>query len=183
MAANRPQSVREQAEERRLVEAAQRDPVRFGDLYELHFERIYVFILRRVRDPDIAEDLTSEVFHKALANLPDYEWRGTPFVVWLIRIASNAVNDQMKRAAREVEAPEDIAGDEADLAAIEDGARLFRLADQLPADQRHVIFERFVEQRSIKEIAAEMQRSEGAVKQLQFRALESLRDQMEGAHG
>ena len=55
--------------EERLVEAAQRDPARFADLYEIHFERIYAFIARRVRDRDTAEDLTSEVFHKALANL------------------------------------------------------------------------------------------------------------------
>jgi len=59
----------EQAEERLLVEAAQKDPARFGDLYELHFERVYAFIVRRVRDRDAAEDLTAEVFHKALSNL------------------------------------------------------------------------------------------------------------------
>jgi len=173
----------EETEERRLVEAAQNDPARFGDLYELYFERIYTYIVRRVRDRDIAEDLTAEVFHKALASLPDYEWRGTPFVVWLIKIASNAVTDQGKRAAREVATTEDIADVERDLEAIEDGARLFQLADQLPADQRRVIFQRFVEQRSIREIAVDLQRSEGAVKQLQFRALQYLRDRMEGAHG
>lgn len=173
----------EEAEERRLIEAAQQDPARFGDLYEIHFERVYAFILRRVRDCDTAEDLTAEVFHKALAKLPEYEWRGTPFIVWLIKIAANAVSDQMKRAAREVEPSEDIADVERDLEAIEDGARLFQLADRLPGDQRRVIFERFVEQRSLKEIAAALQRSEGAVKQLQFRALQSLREQMEGAHG
>lgn len=173
----------EEAEERHLIEAAQKDPARFGDLYELHFERVYAFIIRRVRDRDVAEDLTSEVFHKALANLPEYQWRGTPFVVWLIKIAANAVTDQLKRAGREVATSEDIADDERDLEAIEDGARLFQLADQLPPDQRRVIFERFVEQRSIKEIAAQLRRSEGAVKQLQFRALQYLRDRMEGAHG
>jgi len=173
----------QEADERLRIEAAQKDPRRFGDLYEIHFERVYLFILRRVRDHDAAEDLTAEVFHKALANLGDYEWRGAPFLAWLIRIAANAVNDHLKRAGREVAASEDLAGDERDLAAIEDGARLFQLADQLPADQRKVIFERFVEQRSIREIAAAMQRSEGAVKQLQFRALQYLREQMEGAHG
>ena len=62
-----------------------------------------------------------------------------------------------------------------DMEGIEDRARLFRLVDQLPKDQRRVIFERFVEQRSIREIAAELGRSEGAVKQLQFRALQNLR--------
>jgi RNA polymerase sigma-70 factor (ECF subfamily) len=66
--------------------------------------------------------------------------------------------------------------------AVEDGARLFRLVNDLPADQRRVIFERFVEQRGIREIAQQLGRSEGAVKQLQFRALQNLRSQMEGDH-
>ena len=59
----------EQAEERLLVEAAQKDPTRFAELYEINFERVYAFVARRVSDRDAAEDLTSEVFHKALANL------------------------------------------------------------------------------------------------------------------
>ena len=74
------------AEEHLLVEAAQSDPARFDALYELHFERVYGFIAARVHDRATAEDLTSEVFCKALANLKSYEWRGVPFVAWLLRI-------------------------------------------------------------------------------------------------
>jgi RNA polymerase sigma-70 factor, ECF subfamily len=170
--------------ERLLVLAAQSDPAKFVDLYELHFERVYAFIARRVRDREMAEDLTSEVFHKALANLRKYEWRGDPFVAWLIRIAANAVADQSKRSAREVateDDPPDLSA-AADLEAVEHRARLFRLVDALPEDQRRVIFERFVEQRSIREVADGLGRSEGAVKQLQLRALQQLRVQMEGGH-
>jgi RNA polymerase sigma-70 factor (ECF subfamily) len=184
MAVRRPaaQVVREGADERLLVEAAQTDPAKFGDLYEIHFERIYGFIARRIRDRDIAEDLTSDVFHKALANLRSYEFRGVPFAAWLIRIASNVLADQFKRAAREVPGAEDPPKPDAqpDLEAIEHRARLFRLVNQLPHDQRHVIFERFVEQRSIREIAQQLGRTEGAVKQLQLRGLQNLRTQMEG---
>lgn len=174
----------EDEKERLLVLAAQKDPARFVDLYELHFERVYGFIARRVRDRDVAEDLTSEVFHKALANLGKYEWRGDPFAAWLIRIAANAIADQSKRAAREVSTeddPPDLSAS-ADLEAVEHRARLFRLVDSLPGDQRRVIFERFVEQRSIREVADGLGRSEGAVKQLQLRALQQLRAQMEGGH-
>src|SRR2546428_10890821 len=64
--------------ERLLIEAAQRDRSRFAELYEDNFERVYAFIARRVRDRDEAEDLTSEVFHQALANLARFEWRGGP---------------------------------------------------------------------------------------------------------
>jgi RNA polymerase sigma-70 factor, ECF subfamily len=187
MAVRKPaaKGAREGADERLLVEAAQGDPARFADLYDIHFERIYAFIVRRVRDRDKAEDLTSEVFHKALANLRSYEWRGAPFAAWLFRIAANAIADQFKRAAREPDSaddpPEQSGGPEQEEA--EARARLFRLVEKLPVDQRRVVFERFVEQRSIREIAQQLGKSEGAVKQLQFRALGKLRSQMEGAHG
>jgi RNA polymerase sigma-70 factor (ECF subfamily) len=171
-------------EERELVEAAQADPAKFGDLYGLHFETVYGFLARRVRDRATAEDLTSEVFHKALANLRHYEWRGAPFAAWLLRIAANALADQGKRAAREVACPEDPPdpGAPPEVEAAENRARLFRLVNELPGNQRRVIQERFVEEKSIREIAQALGRSEGAVKQLQFRALQSLRELMEGRH-
>lgn len=184
MAAPKPGSLGSDADERLLVEAAQRDPARFAELYELHFELVYAYIARRVRDRDAAEDLTSEVFEKALANLKSFEWRGAPFAAWLIRIAANALADQSKRAARETSRSEDAPEPSVkpDMEGIEDRARLFRLVSELPADQRRVIVERFVEQRSIREIAQQLGRSEGAIKQLQFRGLQNLRTQMEGGH-
>ena len=168
-----------------MVEAAQRDPSRFGDLYERHFDRVYAFVVRRVRDRDAAEDVTSDVFHKALANLAHYEWRGAPFGAWLIRIAANALHDRARRIGEEP-----IVGDlaaahphvEDDLDEIERTAAIFRFVDQLPADQRTVIIERYVEERSIREVAARLNKSEGAVKQLQLRALQTLRSRVEGAH-
>src|SRR6266571_4104293 len=173
-----------QAEERLLVEAAQSDPSKFDALYELHFERVYGFIAGRVHDRASAEDLTSEVFYKALANLKSYEWRGVPFAAWLLRIAANAVIDRSKRASREHSMPNDLAdpGVHLDIRAIEHRARLFRLVSQLPEIQQRVVHERFVDQRSIREIAERLGKSEGAIKQLQLRALERLRARMEGRH-
>src|ERR1700730_2490597 len=104
MAAREPAS---ETDERLLVEAAQRDPARFGDLYEIHFEQVYAFIARRVGDRNTAEDLTSEVFHRALANLRKYEWRGAPFAAWLMRIAANMVADYGKRSARQASGEND----------------------------------------------------------------------------
>ncbi len=177
------------ADERRLVQAAQNDPAKFDALYALYFERVYYFFASRVRDRAIAEDLTSEVFHKALANLPAYEWRGAPFAAWLFRIASNALADQYKRSSREHQANDDPRSPDAlpdpsspDLEAINYHASLFRLVDHLPAAQRRVIHERFVEQRTIREIAVRFKKTEGAIKQLQFRALQTLRAQVEGGH-
>ena len=182
MAGSKPRALEDSEDERALVEAARRDPAKFAELYEIHFELIYAYIARRVRDRDVAEDLTSEVFHKALANLGSFEWRGAPFAAWLIRIAANAIADQSKRAAREAGNPGPELRSEPDMEAIENRARLFRLVGDLPADQKQVIYGRFVQQQSIREIAQELGRSEGAVKQLQFRALQNLREQMGGAH-
>lgn len=169
-------------DERLLVEAAQKDPRRFGDLYERNFERVYAFIARRVGDRHEAEDVTAEVFQHALANLSRFEWRNVPFAVWLFRIASNAIADRWRRQSRE---PVDPASDDLDQPHwpdIERRVGLFRLVDTLPPDQRSVILKRFVEEKSIRDIAEELGRSEGAVKQLQFRALESLRARAGGGH-
>jgi RNA polymerase sigma-70 factor, ECF subfamily len=177
MAVGKPASKgsRQEAYERLLVEAAQKDPSRFADLYENNFTRVYGFIARRVRDRAVAEDLTSDVFHKALVNLSRFDWRGIPFAAWLLRIAANVVSDQWKRSAREIVDDPPEASTEVNYEEIEHRARLFRLVEQLPADQKRVIGMRFAEGKSIREIATEMGRSEGSVKQLQFRGLESLR--------
>lgn len=165
-----------------LVEAAQLDPSRFADLYDRHFERVYAFLVGRVRNRDAAEELTAEVFHKALAHLPTFESRGAPFGAWLIRIAANAVVDRARRSGREVVdsdgLPDPGAGPADDLERAEESARLFRLVDTLPEDQRTVIVDRFVDDRSIRETAQRLGRSEGAIKQLQHRALETLRRAM-----
>jgi RNA polymerase sigma-70 factor (ECF subfamily) len=110
---------------------------------------------------------------------------GAPFAAWLLRIAANALADRSKRVTREVsvsdDAPEPRVESNAD--ASDRRADLFRFVNELPADQRRVIVERFIEQRSIRDIAGRLNKTEGAVKQLQFRALQSLRTRMEGANG
>jgi len=185
-----PRGTGRSVDERGLVEAAQGDPAKFEALYELHFERVYAFVASRVRDRATAEDVTSEVFHKALANLPSYEWRGVPFVAWLLRIGANATVDHAKRAAREFPAPDDLPEPATDpdlqaseLRAVEHRAELFRLVRQLPEVQKQVVYERFVQQRSIREIAQRLGKTAGAIKQLQLRAVQNLRAQMEGGRG
>jgi RNA polymerase sigma-70 factor, ECF subfamily len=175
--------------ERPLIEAAQRDPSRFAELYELNFSRVYAYIARRVGHREDAQDLTAEVFRRALANLGKFEWRGVPFAVWLFKMAANAMADRWKRAARERGNPspelgqEITASEEPDLEEIERRAQVFQLVKRLPQDQRRVIELRFAEEKSIREIAQTLRRTEGAVKQLQFRALETLRQRMGKANG
>lgn len=174
-------------DERLLIEAAQNDPSRFAELYEGNFHRVYAFVARRVKDREEAQDLTAEVFHQALKNLGRFQWRGVPFAAWLLRIAANALADRWQRAARGVEVPSGEAqfegeGSPVDTGEVERSAMLFQLVDRLPADQRTVVVRRFVEQKTVREIAQELGRSEGAVKQLQFRALETLRGQVRNKH-
>ena len=171
------------------VDAGRPPPVRWRERGARHRRRLD---RRRVNDRGATEDLTSEVFRKALANLTRFKWTGAPFGAWLIRIASNLIADRAKRTGREVIAdqpsldaaavdePVNSQSQQSNLEAAERRARLFRLVDALPDDQRRVVAMRFAEEKLISEIAAELDRSEGAIKQLQFRALQSLRAKLVG---
>jgi RNA polymerase sigma-70 factor (ECF subfamily) len=190
-------ALKKEADERLLVEAAQQDPARFADLYELNFERVYAYAVRRVRNRAEAEDVTAEVFQQALANLKRFEWRGIPFAAWLFRIAANLISDRWRHSTREitddsgrmesaqesgtVKSAQTDAASPAEIEQVEQRATLFRLVNTLPEEQRRVVVLRFVEEKSIKEVAREIRKTEGAVKQLQFRALTNLRARMEGA--
>lgn len=177
-----------ETDERRLVEAAQQDRARFGDVYERYFNLVYAYVARRVHDRATTEDLTSEVFRKALANLPRFKWTGAPFGAWLIRIASNLMADRAKQAARKGDVPlpemsneggSKLSAQQVDYEAAERRAYVIRMVDELPEDQRRVIRMRFAEEKSIRQIAGEMNRSDGAVKQLQLRALQNLRAKLD----
>lgn len=175
-----------EADERLLIEAAQKDPARFVDLYEQNFEHVYAFVSRRVHSRADVEDITAEVFQQALANLGKFEWRGVPFVAWLYRIGANAIADRWQRASREQGDPASDPADSSesvDMEKLERAARLFSLVNGLPEDQRRVIEMRFAEEKSIREIAQTLGRTPGAVKQLQFRGIQSLRSQFEKEPG
>jgi len=170
-------------DERTLIQAAQANPARFVELYDRCFHRVYAYVIRRTRSREEAEDITSTVFERALLHLPKFEWRGTPFVAWLFRIAANAIADRRQTIARDEHESPVAATDAFETEDIERRAMIFQLVERLPDLQRQVIELRFVEEKSIREIAAALNRSEGAVKQLQLRALENLRKDLEGGRG
>ena len=170
------------ADEELLIEAAQRDPAQFAELYENNFDRVYAFIARRVPSRQDAEDLTAEVFHEALRNLARFEWRGVPFAAWLLGIAGNRLTDRWRRSGKQQEVAANDWNETGSDAKIEENLILFQLVNELPLDQRLVICRRFVDQKSLREIAQELGRSEGAIKQLQFRALQNLRMRMTNRH-
>ena len=172
-----------QSEQRMAVEAAQADPRHFAALYEENFARVYAYVARRVHERADAEDLTADVFHRALENLGRWEWRGVPFTAWLYKIAANAIADRAARAARARGYVAANTDPEPTAEELEHRARLFRMVDDLAGEQRRVIVMRFAEQKSIAEIARALGRSEGAIKQLQFRALHNLRKRIGDSNG
>ena len=169
-------------DDRSLVQAAQQDPARFVDIYDRYVDRIYAFVSRRTGNRTDAEDITSQVFEQALRTIGQFEWRGVPISAWLFRIASNLIADHFRaqRRASDQALPE--LPDPGEVADIDRRLALFWHVERLPELQRRVIQLRFVEEKSIRDVATALERSEGAVKQLQLRALESLRKSM-GQHG
>ncbi|GAC1480682.1 MAG: sigma-70 family RNA polymerase sigma factor [Candidatus Dormibacteria bacterium] len=171
-------------EERELVERAKRDPEAFGALYDRYFPQIYRFAYSRVRDQSLAEDVTSEVFFKALKNIKRYTYSGHPFSSWLYQITLNAVADHYRGQRGEVELEEgsDMASSEPpvldEVVRRDRSRRVWSAIDQLPKQQRAAMVLKFGEDRKIEEIAVILGKSSGAVKLLLHRGVERLRREL-----
>lgn len=171
-------------EERELVERAKRDPEAFGALYDRYFPQIYRFAYSRVRDQSLAEDVTSEVFFKALKNIKRYTYGGHPFSSWLYQITLNAVADHYRGQRGEVELEEgsDMASGEPavvdEVVRRDRSRRVWSAIDQLPRQQRAAMVLKFGEDRKIEEIAVILGKSSGAVKLLLHRGVERLRREL-----
>ncbi len=128
----------EREPDERLIEAAQSEPARFAELYEQNFARVYAFFARRVGTREEAQDLTSEVFHQALASIRSFKWQGAPFIAWLYGIAANVLSKHWQKLGRNpaLEEPA-LAEEETDLSAagdeIERSVMLAELVESLPA--------------------------------------------------
>ena len=175
----------ERNDEEGLVRAAQGGQREaFARLYETHVERIYRYLLVRLGQPADAEDVTTEVFIRAMKALPSYKISGTPLIAWLYRIAHNeAVNYLKKRARRGETTLEEVmatSDDPAEEALSRVSFREASLAmEGLTELQRQVLSLRFAGELSIAETAKIMKRREGAVKFLQHSALHALRTELE----
>ena len=170
-------------DERALVERAQQyDPAAFGVIYERYYQEIYNYVYYRVGDGLLAEDLTAEVFLKALEAIGAFQFRGVPFSAWLYRIAGNLVIDHFRRQPRQSEAlleENQVAADGDDHPADywEKGFTHQALQEALKGlteEQQQVVILKFVEGMSNGEVAQIMGKSEGSIKSLQHRALASL---------
>lgn len=164
-----------------LVERARKgDKKAIAELYRLHVEAVYRYVLTRVRDESVAQDLTAQVFVGMLEGLPAYEFRGKRFLCWLYRIACARTADYWRQQHRRREVRLDECWPTSHalpwelLEAEADWATAINLLAQLSDDQQDVLILRFVGEMSLVEVAETLAKTVGATKALQHRALASL---------
>lgn len=156
----------------------------FAELYDLYVDRVYRFVLYRVSgDRALAEDITSEVFVRALRKIKGFTWQGRDVGAWFLTIARNLVLDHFKsgRFRMEMVGADPGEGDATKIVDPEDEALsrvsqadLYKAIHQLGNEQQEVIYWRFLQGYSVAEAAAAMDKTDGAIKALQYRAVKSL---------
>ncbi len=174
--------------DRELIRKAQQGDTRaFGDLYEAHAPVVFRYIFAHLDSRMDAEDLTAEVFLKAWQSLPKYTDRGAPFLAFLFRIARNALVDHYRQNSRQdSKDPNDMDGYRAedspepiDVVGSQMEHQVMRqVLCRLRPDYQTVLTLRFISELSPQETAQVMNRSEGAIRVLQHRALAALREEM-----
>jgi RNA polymerase sigma-70 factor (ECF subfamily) len=175
--------------DRSAVVAARRDPRAFEALYRKYVAQVYNFALYELRDTHAAEDLTAQVFMRALDGLPGFREQSEPpdssFRVWLFQICRNAIANERRRTRRHPEAPLDLAFELASAEDVQTEALdreqlslAWELIDQLPTERRQALVLRFVEEMSTREIGEVLGRSEGATRVLIHRALRTVAAQI-----
>ena len=171
---------------RALVERAQAgDRDALEELYLIHFDRIYSYLHVSVGNRHDAEDLTTQTFLKMLEKINKFQWRSAPFSAWLFRIAHNLAMDHFRSRKRwqpEEDVPEPPGEEEpsAEMMAMQSIGResLMELIDDLSPEQQQVLTLKFVFSFPNKDVATILDKTEGAVKSLQHRALASLQKQL-----
>ena len=174
---------------RALVDLAKEgDAEAFGQLYDHYVTGVFRFIYYRVGSQQLAEDLTSETFVRGLRAIQRFNWQGKDFGAWLTTIARNLVADHFKSSRSRLEIVSETIPEgkthapspEQEVLSLISNEMLFAAVSGLPAEQRDCILMRFIQGLSIAQTAAALGRSEGAVKQLQLRAVRSLAKSVPG---
>jgi RNA polymerase sigma-70 factor (ECF subfamily) len=165
-----------------LIKKSKADPEAFRPLYEKYFKRIFLFVLHRVGDKQVAADVSSQVFLKALVHLKKFEFRGLPFSAWLFRIALNECNDYFRRnKSHRVVTIEDHIVENLHEELIENSReedlrrRLPGILQRLSVEELQLIELRFFEQRPFKEVADIIGITETYAKVKVYRALQKMK--------
>ncbi|MFC1901268.1 sigma-70 family RNA polymerase sigma factor [Chloroflexota bacterium] len=170
-----------QDEESLVRRAQQKDQRAFTELYEAYFDKIYRYVVIKISDRMEAEDLTQQVFLKALESISSFKWKGVPFSAWLYRIAHNQVIDYYRRQEKRPNTLQDdavVVSDNNPQQTAErnlDIEQVMSATRQLTEAQREVISLRFSGGMSTNEVASIMGKSQGAIKALQHSAIVALR--------
>lgn len=169
-------------EEKKLIERAKKSPEAFGELYDLYFDSIFTYIVYRVSGREQAEDITSQVFEKAMKSIQRFEWQGYSYGSWLYKIAHNLIIDSYKAKKDTVSIEESILIKDEEEENIEfvtkkdlDLSKLLRAIEILPTEQREIVYLRYVKELSIKETVEVTGKSVDSVKSLAKRALNNLK--------
>jgi RNA polymerase sigma-70 factor (ECF subfamily) len=170
-----------------LVERAQQgDREALEELYLIHFDRIYGYLHVSVGNKHDAEDLTTQTFLKMIESINKFRWQSAPFSAWLFRIAHNLAMDHFRAGRRwqpEEDVPEPRGSEEpsAELEAMQSIGRqsMMELIDKLSPEQQQVLTLKFVFNFANADVATILEKTEGAIKSLQHRALQSLLKQIE----
>ena len=180
-------------DEKDLIKKVQKEPEVFGKLYDKYYPQIFGYILKRVADLEIAQDITSETFFKALKNLWKFRWKNISFSAWLYRIANNEIAnyfrknkkysislDKLKEKGFEpisLHNPEtEFLKAQEELKKHQDFLKIQEKISQLPIKYQEVIILRFFEKKKVKEIAEILGKKEGTIKSLLHRGLEKLKE-------
>src|SRR5437763_8309615 len=155
------------------------------ELYLIHFDRIYSYLHVSVGNRHDAEDLTTQTFLKMLESIGRFRWQSAPFSAWLFRIAHNLAMDHFRARRRwqpEEEVPEPHGSEEpsAELAAMQSIGRqsMLQMIEKLSPEQQQVLTLKFVFNFPNADVAKILDKTEGAIKSLQHRALASLQKQL-----
>ncbi|GAA2474955.1 sigma-70 family RNA polymerase sigma factor [Terrabacter carboxydivorans] len=179
----------EQARIAALVELAQGgDKEAFAQLYDIYVDTVFRYVLVRVANRALAEDLTSETFLRAMRRIDSFTWQGKDIAAWFVTIARNLIADHVKSAKFRFEVATADMRDADERVDAPDTEVLTRLRDErlvaairgLGADQAECITLRFLQGLSLADTAKVLGKSEGAVKQLQLRATRGLRKALDG---
>ena len=172
-------------QEQILVARAKVEPQAFAELYEEYYIRIFGYVLRRTANLQLSQDITSEVFFKALKGVGQFNWRGIPFSSWLYRIASNEIANSYRHSAgdnkylQEVRTSpfsQEYLNAELELRKNEEYRTLQEAISRLPPKYQEVIALKYFEDKELKEIAEILSKPEGTVKSLLHRGIEKLRN-------
>jgi RNA polymerase sigma-70 factor, ECF subfamily len=171
---------------RKLVDQAQQgDRAALEELYLIHFDRIYSYLHMSVGSKHDAEDLTTQTFMKMLESIGRFRWQSAPFSAWLFRIAHNLAMDHFRARRRwqpeaDVPEPPGEAEPSAELEAMQSIGRqsMLELIDKLSPEQQQVLTLKFVFNFPNADVAKILDKTEGAIKSLQHRALASLQKQI-----